>query len=49
MKEKAGISLPEGEIGFIVLHIHSGITNKMLSEVNKHSWLVSDLVEKRAV
>jgi transcriptional antiterminator len=45
MKEKTGISLPEREIGFIALHSHSGITNKTLSEVNKHSRLVSDLVE----
>jgi transcriptional antiterminator len=45
MKEKTGISLSEMEIGFIALHIHSGITNKTLSEVNKHSRLVSDLVE----
>ncbi len=45
IKEKTGISLPVGEIGFIALHIHSSITNKNLSEVNQHSQLVSKLVE----
>ncbi|MDQ0202199.1 glucose PTS transporter transcription antiterminator GlcT [Neobacillus ginsengisoli] len=45
IKEKTGITLPVGEIGFIALHIHSAITNKNLSEVNQHSQLVSRLVE----
>jgi transcriptional antiterminator len=44
IKEKTGIKLPVGEIGFIALHIHSAITNKTLSEVNQHSQLVSRLV-----
>lgn len=43
--EKTGIRLPVGEIGFIALHIHTSMTNKTLSDVNKHSQLVSDLVE----
>lgn len=45
MKQKTGIALPIGEIGFIALHIHSSITNKNLSDVNQHSQLVSRLVE----
>jgi transcriptional antiterminator len=45
IKEKTGIALPTGEIGFIALHIHSAMTNKNLSEVNQHSQLVSRLVE----
>jgi transcriptional antiterminator len=45
IKEKTGISLPVGEIGFIALHIHSAITNKNLSDVNQHSQLVGRLVE----
>ncbi|MFZ7947105.1 glucose PTS transporter transcription antiterminator GlcT [Neobacillus sp. 19] len=45
INDKAGISLPVGEIGFIALHIHSAITNKNLSVVNQHSQLVSRLVE----
>ena len=44
IKEKIGIGLPVGEIGFIALHIHSAITNKNLSDVNQHSQLVSRLV-----
>ncbi|MFS0779861.1 transcription antiterminator [Neobacillus sp. 3P2-tot-E-2] len=45
IKEKAGISLPVGEIGFIAIHIHSAMTNRNLSEVNQHSQLVSRLVK----
>lgn len=45
MKEKTGIGLPEGEIGFITLHIHSAVVNKELAEVNKFSQLVSHLVK----
>ncbi|MEH7336240.1 transcription antiterminator [Neobacillus drentensis] len=45
INNKTGVSLPNGEIGFIALHIHSAISNKNLSEVNQHSQLVSRLVE----
>jgi transcriptional antiterminator len=45
IKDKTEIALPEGEIGFIALHIHSAITNKNLSDVNQHSQLVARLVE----
>ncbi|MEH7272987.1 glucose PTS transporter transcription antiterminator GlcT [Neobacillus vireti] len=45
IREKTGISLPVGEIGFIALHIHSAMTNRELSEVNQHSQLVSRLVK----
>ncbi|MEH7181059.1 glucose PTS transporter transcription antiterminator GlcT [Neobacillus vireti] len=45
IREKTGISLPVGEIGFIALHIHSAMTNRQLSEVNQHSQLVSRLVK----
>ncbi|MCM3571292.1 glucose PTS transporter transcription antiterminator GlcT [Neobacillus mesonae] len=44
IKEQTGIELPQGEVGFITLHVHSAITNKNLSEVNKDSQLVSRLV-----
>ncbi|WP_419882841.1 glucose PTS transporter transcription antiterminator GlcT [Peribacillus sp. B-H-3] len=44
IEEKTGVGLPEGEIGFITLHIHSAITNKNLSEVNQYSQLVSHLI-----
>ncbi|WP_147536259.1 glucose PTS transporter transcription antiterminator GlcT [Bacillus marasmi] len=41
---KSGIIMPEGEIGFIALHIHSSIMNRELSEVNQDSQLVTKLV-----
>ncbi|UII56323.1 PRD domain-containing protein [Cytobacillus spongiae] len=50
IESKTGIHLPEGEIGFIALHIHSAVMNKNLSEVNQHSQLVThllDLVEEQ--
>ncbi|THE11834.1 transcription antiterminator [Bacillus timonensis] len=43
--KESNIHLPEGEAGFIALHIHSAITNKELSEVNLHSQLVTKLVQ----
>lgn len=45
LSEKSNIDLPEGEAGFIALHIHSAVTNKELSEVNQHSQLVTKLVQ----
>lgn len=44
LNERLHIELPEGEIGFIALHIHSALTNHQLSEVNQHSQLISRLV-----
>jgi len=45
IEEKIGVYLPEDEIGFIALHIHSAIMNKELSDVNRHSQLITSLVE----
>lgn len=39
------IHLPEGEIGFIALHVHSAIMDKNVSELNRYSQLVMQLVE----
>jgi transcriptional antiterminator len=44
IEEKTDIHLPEDEIGFIALHIHSAVMNKNLSDVNRHSQLVTHLV-----
>lgn len=44
IKEKTGLYLPVGEVGFITLHIHSAVMNKSLTEVNKYSQLVSRLI-----
>src|SRR5690625_4461520 len=39
------INLPEGEIGFIALHIHSAITDKDIAEINRYSQLVTLMIE----
>ncbi|MBP2079223.1 glucose PTS transporter transcription antiterminator GlcT [Oceanobacillus polygoni] len=38
------LELPEGEIGFIALHIHSAITEKTIADLNKYSQLVTKLI-----
>ncbi|KKI93896.1 PtsGHI operon antiterminator [Bacillus sp. SA1-12] len=45
LNKKLNVKLPEGEIGFIALHIHSSVTNKPLSEVNQYSQLISRLTD----
>ncbi|MFF2291225.1 glucose PTS transporter transcription antiterminator GlcT [Peribacillus butanolivorans] len=45
IEDKTGIGLPQGEIGFITLHIHSAISNKDLSEVNQYSQLIFQLIQ----
>lgn len=45
IKESTGVELPEGEVGFITLHIHSAVMNRNLSEVNQHSQLVTRLID----
>ncbi|WP_243385408.1 glucose PTS transporter transcription antiterminator GlcT [Bacillus kexueae] len=44
INERLDVTLPEGEIGFIALHIHSALTNRSLSEVNRFSQLISRLM-----
>ncbi|KPL57661.1 glucose PTS transporter transcription antiterminator GlcT [Rossellomorea vietnamensis] len=44
INEMTDVHLPEGEVGFIALHIHSAMMNKDLSEVNQHSQLISRLI-----
>lgn len=43
--EKLNVKMPEDEMGFIALHIHSAITNVGLSNTIKNSYLVSRIVE----
>ncbi|WP_028986263.1 glucose PTS transporter transcription antiterminator GlcT [Thermicanus aegyptius] len=45
LNEKLHVKLPEGEAGFIALHIHSGISQQSLSDVNRHSQLIAKLTE----
>lgn len=40
------IELPKDEIGFIALHIHSGISNRSISQVNQHSQLVARMISE---
>ncbi|KZZ85232.1 MULTISPECIES: transcription antiterminator [Bacillaceae] len=41
IEKRLNVSLPEGEVGFIVLHIHGAITDKPLREVNQSSQLIA--------
>ncbi|KIL51762.1 transcriptional antiterminator [Jeotgalibacillus alimentarius] len=45
INDRANIYLPEGEIGFIALHIHSAMVNRNVHEVNSHSQLIGRLVQ----
>ncbi|WP_347861319.1 PRD domain-containing protein [Salimicrobium sp. PL1-032A] len=43
--DKTGVQFPDGEIGFIALHIHSAVTDKSLREINRHNRLITQLVD----
>lgn len=45
LSEALGIKLPEGEIGFVALHLHSARTHRSISEINKSSQLVHRLLD----
>ncbi|UTR12819.1 transcription antiterminator [Evansella sp. LMS18] len=45
LSDQLDLTIPEGEIGFIALHIHSALTNRDLAEINKDTQLVASLVE----
>ncbi|MCF6138143.1 glucose PTS transporter transcription antiterminator GlcT [Pseudalkalibacillus berkeleyi] len=42
---ETGVYLPDGEIGFITLHLHSATTSRSLSDLNKYSQLMNSLVQ----
>ncbi|MFS0674019.1 glucose PTS transporter transcription antiterminator GlcT [Ornithinibacillus sp. 179-J 7C1 HS] len=44
INQSLDINLPEGEVGFIALHVHSAITDKSLSDLSTYSDLLSRLV-----
>ncbi|WLR43170.1 transcription antiterminator [Bacillus carboniphilus] len=44
LNERLNIYLPEGEIGFIALHIHSATSNTTISEINQFSQLINKLI-----
>ncbi|ENH97625.1 GlcT family transcription regulator [Gracilibacillus halophilus YIM-C55.5] len=43
--EQVGVTFPEGEVGFIALHIHSAVTDKAIRDMNRHHQLIAQLVE----
>lgn len=45
IKEELGVEIPEGEKGFISLHIHSARNNGKLSNTIKYSFLSNSIVE----
>jgi transcriptional antiterminator len=44
INKSLNIHLPEGEVGFVALHIHSALTNKSVSDIKKHSELINTLM-----
>lgn len=45
VNQQLTVALPEGEIGFIALHIHSALVNKNVQDVAKHSNLIVELIQ----
>ncbi|WP_018663895.1 glucose PTS transporter transcription antiterminator GlcT [Heyndrickxia acidiproducens] len=45
INEAIDVYLPEGEVGFIALHIHSAVTDKQISELSQYSHLIKVLIE----
>src|SRR5690625_6730167 len=45
INQSLDIHLPEGEVGFIALHVHSAVTNMDVTDITKYSQLVTQLVQ----
>jgi transcriptional antiterminator/beta-glucoside operon transcriptional antiterminator len=45
LENRLGVHFPEGETGFIAVHIHSALTHRRLDEIRAHSRLIGQLVE----
>ncbi len=45
INRKTGVNLPDGEIGFIALHLHSAMTNRSLSRLSGYSHLINQMIE----
>lgn len=45
VEDRMGVVFPEGETGFIALHIHSAVTDKPLRDINRDHSLISRLTE----
>lgn len=44
VNERLNIEFPEGEVGFVALHIYSALSNRDISELNEHSRLINEVV-----
>jgi transcriptional antiterminator len=44
LEKRLNITIPEDEIGFLALHLHSGRTNETLSKLNRYSGLIAKLI-----
>lgn len=44
INERLDIEFPEGEVGFVALHIYSAISNRDIAELNEHSRLINEIV-----
>ncbi|VBB05462.1 Hypothetical protein LUCI_0672 [Lucifera butyrica] len=45
LEQQAGVQIPEGEAGFIAIHIHSARKNGKLSQTMRQTFLANSLVE----
>jgi transcriptional antiterminator len=45
LEKRLGISIPEGETGFITLHIHSAINRGKLSNTIKYAYICNSAIE----
>jgi len=45
VEQRMDVAFPEGEIGFIALHIHSAVTDKSLRDINRDHVLISKLIK----
>ncbi|WP_077623909.1 glucose PTS transporter transcription antiterminator GlcT [Sediminibacillus massiliensis] len=45
VEEEMEVLFPEGEIGFVALHIHSAVTDKSLRDINRYHQLLSIMIE----
>ncbi|GGE69628.1 glucose PTS transporter transcription antiterminator GlcT [Priestia taiwanensis] len=45
IRQRLNIDLPEGEIGFIALHIYSAMADESFTEVNRHSRFIAEIVD----
>ncbi|MFB1051069.1 glucose PTS transporter transcription antiterminator GlcT [Paraliobacillus sp. JSM ZJ581] len=45
VKNELHVAFPEGEIGFIALHIHSAVTDKSMRDLNKNHKLITKMID----